>query len=261
MKKLGKAPAVFDNSLPLAKTFKLLAPIQLPASIDWSVGISQVPMLGNDTVGDCAFATSLHAVQFITQQAGAPEMPTAQCAILDYSKATGYNPITGEYDNGIVLLDKNRYWMQNGLAITSPNALEKLEGFAQIEAADIDALMRSLFLFGPTELGVELPPDAEDAYDQTHTWDDVSGAYGGLGGHDTLVVGYYDFGAWFKIATWGGYVIASRAWISKYMSEGTAFLMRKWLNPITGISPSQLTWRELDDLIVEQHGIVSSDGS
>jgi hypothetical protein len=253
---LGKLPAQFDSSLPLAKTFKLLAPVKLPESVDWSLPVSAVPILGNDVCGDCAIATSLHAVQFMTANSGSMQLPTTSCAIQDYSELTGYNPVTKANDTGLVLLTKNQFWMKTGFTVNDGTDIDKLDGFAQIEAGDIDSLMKALALFGPTELGLELPPDAEDAYEDAHTWVDTSGAVGGLGGHDTLIVGYYDQGAWFKIATWDGYVTASRAWISKYMSEGTALLKRKWLNP-SGISPSNLDWRQLDDLITEQHGVLA----
>jgi hypothetical protein len=253
---LGKLPAQFDSSLPLAKTFKLLAPVKLPESVDWSLPVKSVPILGNDTCGDCGLATSAHAVQFMTANSGIMELPQASFVVGDYSALTGYNPATGANDNGVVLLTKNQYWMKTGFAFSSSTEIDKLDGFAQIEQGDIETLMKSLAFFGPTELGVELPPDAEDAFDNAHTWSDTSGAYGGLGGHDTLIVGYYDSGAWFKIATWDGYVTASRAWVTKYMSEGTALLKRKWL-AASGVSPSHLDWRQLDDLITEQHGTLA----
>lgn len=254
---LGKQPAVFDAALPLAKTLKLLAPDAkyLPSTIDWSKPVTSVPMLGNDKAGDCTIATSLHFIQFITANAGTMEVPDADCAIDNYSRLTGYNPISGQPDNGAVINDKNRFWMQNGFAISDNGALDKLDGYAQIEAGDIAGLLRALATFGPIELGVELPPDAEQAY-ESGQWTDTSGAYGGLGGHDTLIVASLDAGAWFKIATWDGYVMASMQWVKKYMSEGTALLRRKWLLQKTGLSPSGLTMAELDEAIAQQRGVL-----
>jgi hypothetical protein len=250
---LGKKAPEFHAGLALAKTFSTEpAPDK---AIDWSGTVTVIPMLGNDTCGCCTIATSLHHQQFITNLNGAPEMPDASCCIDNYSRASGYDPATQANDNGLSLLAKNMFWMNDGFAISANGAFDKLDAFAQIEEGDLDTLTRMLAIFGPQELGVELPTGADEEF-YTGFWKDTSAAPGSLGGHDTLLVGVTAVRDWFRIATWNGYVMASRDWMLKYMSEGTALLRRNWINKTTNLSPSGYSMQALDQLIQSQRGIL-----
>jgi hypothetical protein len=252
---LGKQSAAFNPNLKLAKFFKLLAPAPLH-DISWSPFVSNIPMLGNDVAGDCGIATSLHFLQFISAANGELLIPDTSSAIADYSQLTGYNPATKANDNGVILDTKNAYWMKTGFAVKAGGSLNRLDGYGQIEAGDINSLIRSLDTFGPVELGLQLPSDAEDQYDQSRTWDSLACAPGSLGGHDTLLVDCMQQGEYFRIATWDGYVVATRAWITKYMDEGTALLSRDWIAAGSHISPTNYTMEALDQLLLEQHGTV-----
>lgn len=249
----GKQAAIFDPRVPLARTYKALAPVALPDSIDYSgaVPVDAIDVLGNDDCGNCAFATSAHFDQFVTANAGKMEIPTTSCTVANYAACTNYDPKTGANDNGTVLTVKNHFWMNTGLAIYPAGALDKLDGFAQIEGGDLQTLMQSLALFGPTETGAGLPGNAEAQF-ETGKWDDTSGAP--EEGHDFLVVGYFDRGAWFKVCTWTGYVMVTNAWMKKYMDEGTALLRRKWIMQSTGLSPTHKTMRQLADDINAMRG-------
>ena len=248
---LGKQAPKFHAGLALAKTFKTATPPL--GSIDWSGTVSSVPILGNDVCGCCTIATSLHHQQFITNLTGLTETPDAGCCIDNYSRITGYDPVTKANDVGCGLLDKNIFWMQHGFTISADGAFDFLDAFAQIEDGDLDTLVRMLSIFGPIELGLELPSDAQDEF-YSGLWKSTACAPGSLGGHDTLVVGVTAARDWFRIATWNGYVMASREWILKYMSGGTVMLRRNWIEQKTLLSPSGFSMQTLDDMILNQRG-------
>ncbi len=255
---LGKKTPEFHAGLALAKTF-MTAPAPLGA-IDWSGTVTSIPMLGNDICGCCTIATSLHHQQFITNLNGAMEIPDVSCSIDNYSRAAGYNPVTKANDDGLVLLAKNIFWMNEGFSISANGAFDKLDAFAQIEGGDLDTLTRMLAIFGPQELGVELPEGSDEEF-YSGLWKNLDNAPGSLGGHDTLLVGATAQRDWFRIATWNGYVMASRDWMLKYMSEGMTLLRRNWIDKTTHLSPSGYSMQALDEIIQSQRGILGLGAS
>lgn len=250
----GKSPAVFHKTLPLARSYQSQLLLPIPASSDYSALMGQVGILNNDTCGCCSIATSLHAMQLWTANAGSIIMPDDACCMLDYEAMTGYDPATGANDTGCNLLQKNQHWMNTGFAVNANGAWDKLDGFAQIEAGDIETLRRTVAYFECAELGVQLPDNAQQEFSSNGMWTDTSLPPNPNEGHDVLIVGQNAQG--FKIATWTGFVFASTAWVMKYMDEGTMLLRRSILKP-NGISASGITMDQLDSMIRSARGVLS----
>lgn len=250
----GKSAPLFHTGLPAAKRYLSLMPLLLPPAADWSGRMGEIGILGNDFCGNCTIATSLHSIQLWTANASVPLTPDTECAIADYSALVGFDPKTHANDNGANLLTKNQYWMQTGFAVRVGGVLDRLDGFAQIEAGDINSIKRAIAFFGCCEVGVQLPDDAEEAFLKTKKWTATDLAPNPNLGHDTLAVAYDSDSI--RIATWNGFVQASDDWVRKYCDEGTILLRRLWLEK-NGTAPSKLTLAALDDLIRESNGILS----
>jgi hypothetical protein len=153
----------------------------------------------NDVVGDCTCACAGHMIeQWTTYSKGVPFTPTDQQVIAAYSAITGYDPSTGNNDDGAAILDVLNYWRKTGVAGHRIMAFATLDPSSRAEVED------SVFLFGNCYLGVQLPVTAQN---QT-VWAvppggaTGPGAPGSWGGHANPVVAYDQRGL--TVVTWGG---------------------------------------------------------
>jgi|WetSurMetagenome_2_1015567.scaffolds.fasta_scaffold128753_3 hypothetical protein len=72
--------------------------------------------LGNIECGDCVFAGPGHQVTMVGQQVGDPNLVvTTEMVKAEYSKRTGYNPVTGANDTGYYIRDMIEIWSTEGL--------------------------------------------------------------------------------------------------------------------------------------------------
>ena len=143
--KLGKRPRRHDiRTLKLARylTGATQAPLQPPASIDYTRGIQDWGVMVNDRLGCCTIAAVGHAVQTWTANASR-ELTVPDSTILEYyEKWDGYNPADPSTDQGGVELDVLNDWRQQGFDGVS------LDAYAAIELGTRDSGL------GARELGV-----------------------------------------------------------------------------------------------------------
>lgn len=172
-----------------------------------------IPMLGNDSVGDCVLASVAHWVQIARGYTGValPHDPTADECIAAYSAITGYDPSNPATDQGTVVMGPGgmvEYWTRNG--ITVGGELSRLSAAVTIDHTDLDHLDVALTL-GPVFCGAEI---SQGDMDSDFLWDAHDGQV--LGGHEFLLVGreiistgkrYYD------ICTWNGMWRATDSWL------------------------------------------------
>lgn len=223
--KLGKLQPKFDD-----RTFKLsnyITPSALPSipkSYRYAKDIKQWGMMNNDTIGCCTIAAAGHAQMEWTDDNGSLFRPTDGQIIEAYSAITGYDPKTGENDNGAVLLDVLNYWRKDGIAG------HNIEAYASIEPSNHTQVKQGIYLFGGAYVGVALPISA-----QTQSiWRVVSGSGSkpnSWGGHCLFVVGfsvsYISFISWGKLMkmTWGFW--------NKYVDESFAVLSTDFISKST----------------------------
>jgi hypothetical protein len=123
--KLPFAPKAKDLKLSsyVADKGRLIESAQVPAASNWSAmpawtGAPQTPdadPLGNDRAGDCVFAGPGHMVRMIGQLTGKALSPTSADVLEAYSRYTGYDPATGENDNGFRVREMLGIWQREGL--------------------------------------------------------------------------------------------------------------------------------------------------
>ena len=116
--KLGKLAKRHDpRTLKLSNYVSkagIVIPTQ-PLTEDWMSKVQEWGMMVNDQVGDCAVAGPGHIILRDTTYQGAPFRPSDAQIIKAYSDISGYNPSTGDNDNGCVILDVLNYWRKIGI--------------------------------------------------------------------------------------------------------------------------------------------------
>jgi hypothetical protein len=262
---LGKLPASTDKTVP---TFRWLIDgvpsppvVQLPApaaSIGFFDKVAAWPMLANDRLENCTIAAVGHAVQLWTAANNVPIIPDEPCAIAGYAHATGYDPATGENNNGAVALDILKYWMHTGLPICEAGSLDLLDGFAKIQVGDIISIQRAISAFGAVYVGVELPAGADEDFIAGKPWADLTGQPGSLGGHAIILVGFDNEGP--VCVTWGRLQWMTWSWWLRYGSEAYALLRREWIG-LNGMAPSGLTMAQLDAKLTWMRGTLGLGAS
>jgi len=219
--RLGKlAPKHDPRTLKLSKYATRLPPP--PPRISWGDGVHLWPMFRNDQLGDCTIAAAGHMVEAWTTESRHREAVVTERDVLHaYEAVSGYNPITGENDNGAVELDVLKYWRSHGIAG------RKITAFASVNHSNVSEVKTATWLFGGLYLGVELPVTAQTQ----DIWDVVRGgldsAPGSWGGHAVDVVSY-DL-EYVTVITWGAPLKMTWAFFLTYVSEAYAVLSPDWL--------------------------------
>lgn len=258
---LGRLPKKGNEKSPLLRVMLSQAKISLPVppvSTTWRSQVKNWPMLGNDSVGNCVIAGSLHYYQSVTANANIQIIPDTASAISDYSlvgeatAGSGYDPTTGANDNGLVIDEAVTYWMDKGLAIDSNGILNKLAGQARIEPTDHEVLKVGISEFCGVLAGVNLPTSAQAETNSGVPWESLKDVPGSWGGHCIYIVDYDE--NWLYTITWGAVQKLSWAWWDKYSDEAVAILDRDWISSKTKTSPSKLTLASLDKEIEELRG-------
>jgi hypothetical protein len=212
--KLGRGPVKRD-----ARTFKLsdyltkLPPP--PASLTYAQVVPQWGMMANDRYGDCTCAALAHQIQLWCATAKRPFAPTDADVLHAYADVTGFDPATGENDNGAVELDVLNYARRTGLAGHT------IEAYVAVNHANTSHVKSSVHLFEGCYIGLDLPIAAQtDAIWKTGRG--AAYAAGSWGGHAVNVVGYD--AQHLTCVTWGATQRMTWGFFAKYCVEAYALL-------------------------------------
>jgi len=206
-----------------------LAP--LPDHIDWTAGITDWGMDGNDDAGDCVEACGAHADLLWSTNAGSPFSVSAGQVLGAYSATTGYDPSTGANDNGTQITTFLGNWQSPGYWGT------QVTGWAQVDPTNQDHFKRAIAELGCLVLGVRLPKSAEDQFDAGQVWTPSPLGFV-VGGHCVLAVSYGPDG--FKVITWGRQQPVDWGFIAPHVDEAYACVSPLFLTR-SGVTPGGLT--------------------
>lgn len=254
--KLGKLPPKFDCRTLLLHRYITKALPPPPPAIDWGAKVvapgstqpnSGWDMLGNDQAGDCAEAGILHAIQSWSADAGTPPggiVPNAGEAFSLYAALTGFDPASGNNDNGTVLLDALNYWRQTGISLPSApsnlsnppsppgTVVHKIGAYAQVDPHNPVLIRQAINLFGGLYCGVELPVGVQNSqvwgipanpiYHWMPAW-----RPGSWGGHCVWIVAY-DQNAYYCVS-WGQIIKITNRFMPIYFSELYALASKDFL--------------------------------
>jgi hypothetical protein len=219
-RKLGKlSPKIDPRTLRLARYLRPDLP-PAPAAVEYGQGVSAWGMMQNDVLGCCTCASAGHMVMAWTSNAGAPAVPGDDAIVQAYSAVSGYNPATGERDNGAIELDVLRYWRKQGIAG------HKIAAYAAITPYKLSQIKAAIWLFEGAYLGLALPETAQDQ----EVWDLVGGpgsSPGSWGGHAVNAIGYDEDGV--TVVTWGAKQRMTWSFWGSYCDEAYAVLSEDML--------------------------------
>lgn len=195
--------------------------IAIPAVNAWERPI-EWGMLGNNTVGDCVIAKTLHQIMAwnAVAHASSPVNFTTQQAIDLYSAVTGYNPDDPNSDQGTDPLAMLKYWRTTGVYG------HKIDGGVSLDISNLAALKSAIYVFGGVEFDIQVP-----AYIMNipagGSWSNVGGDQTILGGHSILAAGYGEEGC--RIVSWGTTYTANWDFWSQFLTGATAAVSSDWI--------------------------------
>lgn len=240
------APASF---MPLFSARMGTSSWRAAQSVDWHSAVKSWPVLRNadepggpPALGDCVAAGMLHAAQLHMANAWASSwQPSDQQAVDVYSAISGYDPATGQPDNGA---DPNKafsWWTQTGmdLGLQARNVVLPLV----LDVANTEHLSLATELLGFVGLCLNLPASMEDADNDVMDVPpsgvaSAAGMPGGMGAH-FVVSGRYAGGARYVIS-WGHEWEITPAFLAAYGIGAYSGFSPAWVDDM-GISPEGIS--------------------
>jgi hypothetical protein len=224
---LGKQRARHDpRTLQLADYLLTEKLEPAPPDRDWAQKLSADGwgMMANDRYGDCTCAAIGHLIQDWTSNDSPDCVTLSDDQVLQaYHDITGFDPATGENDNGAVELDVLNYWRHNGVDGHA------LDAYVAIEPHNHEQIKDAINLFGGAYIGVALPVSAQ----KQETWAVPPGgpvgpgAPGSWGGHAIILVAYNPRRV--TCITWGQRKEMTWEFLDAYCDEAYALLaMDDW---------------------------------
>lgn len=222
-----------------------LAPVPPPpVSVDWYSNVKSFPMYGNGAdpeneaagfppngAGDCTEASNGHMIQVASTYGNVKTVVVPARAILEaYMRVSGYDPETGENDNGAVVQDVLADWRKNGIDG------HRCDAFGQLDHTDVTEVKKSIWLFGNANLGIVVYESLEDDFNAGQPWARAEGAQ--LGGHCVPAVGYDTRNIY--VVTWGKVQPMTWTCYAKVVEEAWGIVMPEWFNTSTNYSPTGL---------------------
>jgi hypothetical protein len=220
--RLPSAPRDLARSLPLKQFLRAGYTGNVPDVVSYTPDAANLPMDGNDQLGDCTAAGAAHVITTITQFGqGAPVVPALNDVIAFYSGSTGYVPGRPNTDQGGDMQTVLKYWRQTGLAG------HKIAAYFAVDPHDFDEMRAALYLFGNLYIGFSCTQGFETAFDNGTVFDVVRRDRV-LGGH-CVAIHEITKGGNIKGSTWGGFFEMTPAAWAKYVDEPYAVASQEWV--------------------------------
>lgn len=248
--KLGKKAATYHPKDKLFTAYRISkAPITVPSIFGHGMTYSDWGMLGNDQYGDCVFAGSAHEVELINNLAsggktGREVVKFADENVLaDYGAVTGFDPATGEGDEGTNVHDALDYRIKTGI-VDEDGKRHKISAYVALEPGNMKHLIEAIFIFEAVGIGFEVPSSAMDQAQNGEVWQVVPGRHEIVGGHYVPLVGKPALGN-LACVTWAKRQIMTEQFYKKYCDEAYAYITEEELNAKTGKNWGGFNWDDL----------------
>ena len=163
--------------------------------------------------------------------------------LADYAAVTGFVASKPETDVGTDPQQAAAYRQKTGL-VDASGARHKIDVYTALRVGDVEQLALAVYLTGCAGVGVALPDNAEDQFDNGEVWTVEPNQPGG-DGHYICCIGRNSHGN-FLFVSWGRLQAATPQWVKTYMDEGIAYLSRERLSS-KGLSPQGFNLAALED--------------
>ena len=234
-----------DGTKPRLLFKRYLTTVDYPPTVDWLSAVHSWPMYLNDRYGDCTCAAAGHIIQALsTYGQGSTQTISNNDVLAAYEAVSGFNPLTGENDDGAVMQDVLNYWRKSGIGG------HKILAFAEVDVSDIDEVKAAANIFGTVYIGIDFPESAMDQFNDSKPWDVVKGSP--IEGGHAINVGFYDTNT-YRVVTWGEVQEMTQAFWDKYVEEAWIVITPEWLNE-QGQSPGGLDLYSLGEDLAELTG-------
>lgn len=224
--KLGLKQFIPDVRDLKFKNYRTDAPLpKHPASFGHESLVTEWGMLGNDQYGDCVWAGAAHETMLWNAIAGKP-IPnfTDEAVLSDYAAVTGFNPETGDGDNGTDMRDAAKYRQSTGIVDADGNR-HKIGAYVWVDKGDFDSFLEAVWLFGSAAIGFQVPQSAEDQFGEGKVWDVVKRSPI-IGGH--YIPGVADR-AYPEFVTWAKIQPCTKNFYMTYVDTAVAYLSEEFL--------------------------------
>lgn len=245
MLNLGRLPRAFSPAIPHWSALKMgAAPITLPPQCDYARNLpTDLGMLLNDRIGDCAEAAYAHALQIWSLNAGKPELTEPDSAVEALYETQGYRPGMPGPGPGTVLQSLLAFLARSPAVAGLPG----LAAFIELDPTNDADIDRAIYECGLVYVGLNVPRYFQDWLDTgavPQTWACEPWGNGTIvGGHCVIAVGYGDTRR--RAVSWGStdYWMTHSFW-ARYVEECYALVSLEWIEA-TGRTPLGLTVAQL----------------
>jgi hypothetical protein len=250
--KFGKRKATYHPNVARYTAYRNASgfPVRVPDIFGHGNSFKDWGMLGNDQYGDCVFAGSDHEVMLLDNLASEGAKTgyeavkfTAANTLADYGAVTGFNPETGENDNGTNVVEALDYRVKTGL-IDAEGKRHKIAAYVALEPGNIEHLVEAIFIFEAVGIGFEVPASAEEQFGKNEVWSVVPGNPEIVGGHYVPLVGKPAVGN-LAAVTWGRRQVMTEEFYKKYCDEAYAYITEEELNKRTKKNWGGFDWATL----------------
>lgn len=240
--KLGALHRSAPASVPHLDTRARLSLMVAPPSADWfSACPADGDTLGNDRVGDCVEVTDYRIIQVRRANAwGDAWKPTEDQCLARYAALTGFDPITGQPDNGTPTDVDMTDWCTKGIRLDTQNL--DVPHWTVVDPQNVQHVNLAIAHGGPVAITINLPLGAQNLDWNVAPGTGADWAPGSWGAHRVLA-GKYD-GETRTVRTWGRDIIMHPEFWARYVISCDLAISREWLTA-TGLTPAGMDWGAL----------------
>lgn len=234
--------------------------VDVPQVVDFEGQIPSagLPMLDNDSLGDCVPAGMFHSDQVWRGWQGSQTyVPTNENAVSLYSDVAGYVPGVPSTDQGTDCPTAFNWWLSNPLQGSGT----KLAAWFSVNPNDRATQKLALWLGGTLGIGFNVPYTAEQQFNRGVLWDTTRGRPNYVGGHYVSAIGMDcnwnspngTIEVPYKLATWGALQGMSQAFWNQNVQEVYALFGEPWVDG-DGVASNNIDWATLNTDIMGMWG-------
>lgn len=193
--------------------------------------------------GDCAWAGPGHEIMESAKTSGRPVPPfSGKTIVSQYSAYSGYNPRTGQNDNGSNLQDVLAWRQTKGIA-DDTGAIHTIGQVVALTPGNLQEIWECAWLFERVGLGVQVQAAQQEQFAQGVAWDYVPGSPV-VGGHYVPVMGRW------ALVSWARRVGFTNRYVVNLNDEAYAYVDDELYARVTGETAEGFKAQDLEKFIV-----------